>query len=44
MREIDRTAVPDLPDRVIAATGHSLGVPVITKDSDIKESVVQTIW
>jgi PIN domain nuclease of toxin-antitoxin system len=44
MQKIDRALVPDLPDRVIAATGYSLGVPVITKDSDIRQSAVQTIW
>lgn len=44
MRELDRASVPDLPDRVIAATGHHLGVPVITKDSAITGSVVETLW
>ena len=32
MREIDRMQVPELPDRVIAATAHYLGVPVISPD------------
>lgn len=41
---IERTQVPDLPDRIIAATALHLGVPVISRDSKIKLSSVSTIW
>jgi PIN domain nuclease of toxin-antitoxin system len=44
MRRIDRAQVPDLPDRVVAATGLHLGVPVISRDNKIKSSIVPTIW
>jgi PIN domain nuclease of toxin-antitoxin system len=44
MREILRSDVPDLPDRVIAATAHSLGVPVLSRDGQIRSSTIQTIW
>lgn len=44
MREIDRMQVPELPDRVIAATAHYLGVPVISRDHKIRSSIVPTIW
>ncbi len=41
---VERTQVPDLPDRIIAATALHLGVPVISRDSKIKLSSVSTIW
>lgn len=44
LRLVDRTQVPDLPDRIIAATGLYLGTPVISRDSKIKLSSVKTIW
>lgn len=44
MRQIDRAQVPDLPDRIVAATGLYLGVPVISRDRKIRSSMVATIW
>lgn len=44
MRRIDRTQVPDLPDRVIAATALHLGVPLVSRDRKIQLSTVTTIW
>jgi PIN domain nuclease of toxin-antitoxin system len=44
MREISRNAVPDMPDRIIAATALELAVPVISRDGKIKASKVKTIW
>lgn len=41
---IVRDEVPDMPDRIIAATALHFGVPVISRDRQIKTSVVQTIW
>ncbi len=41
---VERTQVPDLPDRIIAATALHLEVPVISRDSKIKLSSVSTIW
>lgn len=38
-------AVPDLPDRIIAATARALGVPLITRDPLIVESgLVTVVW
>ena len=38
-------AVPDLPDRIIAATARALGVPLITGDPLIAESdLVTVVW
>ena len=44
MRLVDRAQVPDLPDRIIAATAVHLGVPLISRDGKIRSSSVPTIW
>lgn len=44
LTQIERTQIPDLPDRIIAATALYLSVPVISRDSKIKLSSVPTIW
>src|SRR4051812_10459630 len=41
MRRIPRDAVPDIPDRIIAATAVSLGIPVISRDGQIRASYLQ---
>lgn len=43
MRLVPRGAVPDMPDRIVAATAVYLGVPVISRDGMIRASSVQTI-
>lgn len=42
--EVSRTDVPDLPDRIIAATALYLGVPLISRDGRIRASAVRTVW
>lgn len=44
MRQIDRDAVPDMPDRIIAATAYYLDIPLITRDRKIQNSKIETIW
>ena len=45
IREIDRATVPDMPDRIIAATALSLNLPLVTRDLKIQELTnIQTIW
>jgi PIN domain nuclease of toxin-antitoxin system len=44
MQSIPREQVPDLPDRVIAATALQNGVPVISRDNRIQAAQLQTIW
>jgi PIN domain nuclease of toxin-antitoxin system len=44
MLSIDRDAVPDLPDRIIAATARLYGLPVISRDHQIQLSCVETVW
>jgi PIN domain nuclease of toxin-antitoxin system len=44
MWRVSRESVPDMPDRIVAATAVYFGVPVISRDGDIRTSTLQTIW
>jgi PIN domain nuclease of toxin-antitoxin system len=44
LARVERSQVPDLPDRMIAATALHLGVPLISRDSEIHLSDIETIW
>ena len=44
LRRVPRVAVPDMPDRIVAATAVYFGVPVISRDGRIRTSSVQTVW
>ncbi len=44
MSSVARAEVPDMPDRIIAATALYFGVPVISRDGKIRTSSVPTIW
>ena len=44
MRLVSRDEVPDLPDRIVAATGVYLDVPVISRDRMIRGASLRTIW
>ncbi len=41
---INRQLVPDLPDRVIAATALALNLPLVSRDAKIRTSQIKTIW
>jgi len=41
---IDRTSIPDMPDRIIAATALHLNIPLLSRDEKIRTSRVETIW
>ena len=41
---IPRVSVPDMPDRIIAATALHLNLPLITRDHKIHATAVETIW
>jgi PIN domain nuclease of toxin-antitoxin system len=43
LAQVPRAEVPDMPDRIIAATAISLGIPLVTRDGKIRASRVQTI-
>jgi PIN domain nuclease of toxin-antitoxin system len=45
VQQIPRQTVPEMGDRIIAATALYLGLPLVTKDHKIRElSIIQTIW
>lgn len=44
MRQVPRGDVPDMPDRIVAATGVYFGVPVISRDGRIRASNIRTVW
>ena len=44
MRQIRRADVPDMPDRIVAATAVYFGAPVISRDGRIRASNIQTVW
>ena len=41
---VSRSEVPDLPDRIVAATAVALRAPLISRDRRIRVSQVPTIW
>jgi len=41
---ISRDVVPDMPDRIIAATALHLGLPLVTRDRRLQSAGIQTIW
>jgi PIN domain nuclease of toxin-antitoxin system len=44
MSTVPRQDIPDLPDRVIAATALLRGIPVLSRDGRIRSSTIRTIW
>lgn len=44
LRLIPRSAVPDMPDRIIAATAQHLNLPLVTRDNKIRAANLTTIW
>ena len=44
LQHIPRSLVPDMPDRIIAATARHLHLPLVTRDSKIVNAGIQTIW
>ena len=44
LETVSRDQIPDMPDRMIAATAKQLGLPLVTKDHRIQTADVETIW
>jgi PIN domain nuclease of toxin-antitoxin system len=42
MRQVPRADVPDMPDRIVAATAVYFGVPVISRDGRIRASNIRS--
>ncbi|HUT77424.1 MAG TPA: type II toxin-antitoxin system VapC family toxin [Polyangia bacterium] len=44
VRLIERSIVPDMPDRIIAATALCRGIPLVTCDERIRRALPDTVW
>jgi PIN domain nuclease of toxin-antitoxin system len=44
LSRVDVSQIPDMPDRIIAATAVYLNVPLISRDAKIQLSAINTIW
>lgn len=44
MQHISREQIPDMPDRIIAATALLYKIPLISRDGLIRVANIQTIW
>jgi predicted nucleic acid-binding protein len=44
MRQVSRAEVPDMPDRMVAATAVYFDVPVISRDRRIRAASLKTVW
>lgn len=44
VKRIPRSVVPDMPDRIIAATALHLGVPLVTRDRRLQSAGIQAVW
>ena len=44
LQQIPRQVVPDMPDRIIAATALHLNLPLVTADHKIRAAAIRTIW
>src|SRR5260370_38944940 len=44
LRRISRNLVPDMPDRIIAATALHFGLPLITRDRRLQAAAIERGW
>jgi PIN domain nuclease of toxin-antitoxin system len=44
LAKVSRSDVPDMPDRIVAATALHLGMPLISRDRKIQLSPVPSVW
>lgn len=44
MRQVSRAEVPDMPDRIVAATAVYFDVVVISRDRRIRAASLKTVW
>ena len=44
IQQISRSKVPDMPDRIIAATAVRLNAELVTRDHRLQSAGIRTIW
>jgi PIN domain nuclease of toxin-antitoxin system len=44
VKRVPRNAVPDIPDRIIAATAVHLNLPLVTRDRKLQSAGIRTVW
>ena len=44
VQNISWSSVPDMPDRIIAATALTFGLPLISRDRKIRATHLATVW
>jgi len=44
VQRVPRDVVPDLPDRIIAATALTFGLPLVTRDRRLQSAGLATLW
>ncbi len=44
LSKVPRKVVPELPDRIIAATALYLGLPLISRDRAIQQASIEVVW
>jgi PIN domain nuclease of toxin-antitoxin system len=44
LSQVNVAQIPDMPDRIIAATGIAYAVPIISRDAKILHSGINTLW
>lgn len=44
VQQINRTTVPEMPDRIIAATALAYNLPLLSRDHKIQATGLQVIW
>lgn len=44
VRSVPRQQVPEMADRIIAATALALGLPLVTADAQLRAADITTIW
>jgi PIN domain nuclease of toxin-antitoxin system len=42
--DVPRDTVPDMPDRIIAATALHMGLPLVSRDGRIRMTGIEVIW
>jgi PIN domain nuclease of toxin-antitoxin system len=44
LAEVSRDLVPDLPDRIVAATAKALNLPLLTRDRALQKAGLNIVW